>query len=80
MNTLNFMCQMKHHMSEIIHKRTKNWDFFTLNLRSAWGQKGGDGSIIIGGNIHQPLGNLYNLRTIYPLLLSNLEQLQKFQK
>ena len=40
MNTLNFMCKMKHRMSEIILKRTKNWEFFTLNLHSAWGWKG----------------------------------------
>ena len=40
MNTLNFMCKSKHRMSQIIHKRTKNREFFTLNLHSAWGWKG----------------------------------------
>ena len=39
MNTLNFMCKMKHRMSEIIHKITKNREFFTLKLHSAWGWK-----------------------------------------
>ena len=40
MNTLNFMCKSKHRISQIIHKRTKNREFFTLNLHSAWGWKG----------------------------------------
>ena len=40
MDNLNFMCKIKHPMSEIIHKRTKNWEFFTLSLRSAWRWKG----------------------------------------
>ena len=32
MNTLNFMYKIKHHMSEIIHKRTKKLEIFHIKF------------------------------------------------
>lgn len=52
------MYKIKHHMSEIIHKRIKNWKFSTSSLCTAWVRKGEWWSSIILGDVHYTLHNL----------------------